>query len=144
MLTASGRRERITGSDNIAIEVEVAESEISLRYCLPHPREHPLTIFLAFGTHQEIGAAVLPFQQNEEGSTVFLPFKADLFLSAQTTEHGLVAFIRRWHLWRWSERERTDSFQVSEVNGDVIFRIPRTLLGRTEAIDFVVYAKDRS
>jgi glycosidase len=142
MLTAPGHRERITGSDNIAIEVEVAESEVSFRYCLPHPSEHPLTIFLVFGTHQEIGAAVLPFQQDAEGSTVFLPFKADLFLSAQKTQHGLVAFIRRWQAWRWTERKTTDLIQVSDKNGEVVFRIPQALLGKTQAIDFVIYAKN--
>src|SRR5437868_3383638 len=108
MLSAPGRRERLAGSENVAIEVEVSESEISFRYLRPNPSEHPPTIFLALGTRQEIGAAVLPFQQNAEGSTVFLSFKADLFLSAQTTQHGLAAFIRQWQSWRWTERKTTD------------------------------------
>ena len=120
----------------------VAAGELTVRYRPPGPTENALNIFIALGTHEEIGAAVLPFGQNAEGSTVFLPFKSDLLLAAEIRNGQFASFIRWWERWCWSERETTDSFEVSEQNGEFVFRIPQPLLGDTATIDIVVYAKD--
>lgn len=119
-----------------------SESAFVLRYRPPGPIENALNIFVALGTHEEIGAAVLPFGQHAEGSTVFLPFKSDLLLTAEISNGQITSSIRWWERWCWSERETTDAFEVSEQNGEFVFRIPRPLLGDTATIDIVVYAKD--
>lgn len=90
----------------------------------------------------ESGAAVLPFSQHAEGSTVFLPFKADLLLSAEIRPGRIAAFMRRWGRWRWNERQETDAFQITETNDEFVFRIPRKLLGSAGKIDCAIYAKD--
>ncbi len=60
-----------------------------------------------------MGSAVLPFGQHAEGSTVFLPFKADLIFSAEVRNDAIQTFLARWERWRWSERERTQLFQIA-------------------------------
>ena len=136
------REQTIAGSDNVSITVAGSARALVLRYRPPGPVENALNIFVALGTHEEIGAAVLPFAQHAEGSTVFLPFKSDLLLTAEIRNGQITSSIRWWERWRWSERETTDSFEVSEQNGEFVFRIPRPLLGDTATIDIAVYAKD--
>ena len=79
-----------------------------------------------------------------EGSTVFLPFHADLLLSAEARSGDVSAFIRRWEHCRWSDRERTDVFEVTKGADRILFRIPRALLGESPRIDFAIYAKNLS
>ncbi|MFL6590291.1 MAG: alpha-amylase family glycosyl hydrolase, partial [Chthoniobacterales bacterium] len=132
----------IVGSDNITIAVEITEADLCFEYRFPSVCQDPQNVFLAFGTDREIGAAVLPFTQDAEGSTVFLPFKADLLLTIEIRQSELTCFIRRWHDWRWSEREPTDAYQATTSGVDLALRIPRTLFTGTRRIDFVSYAKD--
>src|SRR4030081_2131560 len=108
------REQTIAGSDGVAITVSVSERELFFRYRLPAASEDALNIFAALGTQQEIGAAILPFAPHFEGSTVFLPFKSDLLLSVEARAGQSVCFLRRWELWRWSEREQTEAFEITQ------------------------------
>jgi glycosidase len=136
------REETISGSDNVAISLSYSSASLRVGYRSPGLAENAQNLFVALRTHREIGAAVLPFARGAEGSTVFLPFKSDLLLSAEIRNGKIASFIRRWERWRWSERETTESFEVSEQNGEFVFRIPRTLLGNAATVDFAIYAKD--
>ena len=136
------REESIAGSDNVLIKTALSESELLISYRAPNCGEKAVNLHLAFGTQREMGAAVLPFAQHAEGSTVFLPFKADLHLSAEIRVDQIVAFIRRWERWRWSEREQTQAFEVTKQSGEIVFHIPRALVGDATTINFAVYAKD--
>ncbi len=136
------REETIAGSDGLLIDLAFSHAELTIRYRPPPASGNPLTIFLALGTHRQIGAAVLPFSQYAEGSTVFLPFKSDLLLSAEVRPGGIVGFIRRWERWRWSEREETDLFQITEEKGEFVFHLPRSVLGEAGKVDCAIYAKN--
>ena len=138
------REQIIAGSDDVTITVAASARELFLRFRPSAPSENALSIHVALGTQRQIGAAVLPFSQHFEGSTVFLPFKCDLLLSAEVRAGQIVCFLRRWERWRWSDREQTDDFEVTEENGEFLFRIPRPLLGDAAKIDFAIYAKDPS
>ncbi len=136
------REQTIAGSDRVSISVAISERELFFRYRPPTPSENALNIHVALGTRREIGAAVLPFAQHAEGSTVFLPFKAICFSRRKSGADEIVAFIRRWERWRWSDREQTEAFGVTDQNGEFVFRIPRALVGDATTIDFAIYAKD--
>ena len=138
---AAGAR-TIAGSDNVSIAVALTAKDLLLRYRPPAIFDHGQNIFVALGRQPEIGAAVLPFAQNEEGSTVFLPFKSDVLLTAEIRGDQIQAFIRQWERWRWSEREEMKAFEVIAEDGALVFRIPRPLFGEARTIDFTVYAKD--
>jgi glycosidase len=115
---------------------------LTIRYQPPQPSENALCIYFVLGTHRQIGAAILPFAQHLEGSTVFLPFKSDLLLSAEVRAGQIVGFMRKWEQWRWSEREETHAFEVSEEKGEFVFRISRELLGGAGKVECAIYAKD--
>jgi glycosidase len=135
-------KENLAGSDNVEITVAVSPAELVIGYRPPGPSENSLNLYAALGTHREIGAAILPFSQHFEGSTVFLPFKCDLLLSVEVRAGQTVCFLRAWERWRWSEREQTAAFDVTQESDEFIFRIPRPLVGEATRIDFVIYAKD--
>jgi len=86
---------------------------------------------------------VLPFAQRAEGSTVFLPFKADLLLTAEIRGDQIFSFVRKYERWRWSERDPAQAFDVAaQDDGEFVFRVPRALAGDATKIDFAFYAKD--
>src|SRR6266513_2122379 len=129
----------ISGSDQVSIKIEVTETEILLRYLVPGGFGGAQNIFLALRTHRDIGAAVLPFAQNAEGSTVFLPFKADLLLSIEARTDEMIFLVRKWKNWRWTDRERTDAIEANRV--ELVFHLSRDIVV-SECIDFILYAKD--
>jgi glycosidase len=138
------RTETIACSDNVLIKVARSAADLLLHYRPSNPRQNALNIYLALRTHRQMGAAILPFVQHSEGSTVFLPFKGDLLLSVELRAEQIACFIRRWERWRWSEREETRDFGATAENGGLIVRVPRNLLGDTGKTDCVIYAKDPS
>ncbi|PYJ85908.1 MAG: hypothetical protein DME70_08845, partial [Verrucomicrobia bacterium] len=101
------REETIAGSDNVSISVAVSDTRLTIFYRRPKPSSDAINLFLPLGTHREIGAAVLPFAQHFEGSTVFLPFKSDLFFAVEAKAQHVLCFARKWEGWRWSERKPT-------------------------------------
>src|SRR2546423_2224128 len=129
----------ISGSDQVSIKIEVTETEILLRYLVPGGFGGAQNIFLALRTHRDIGSAVLPFAQNAEGSTVFLPFKADLLLSIEARTDEMISLARKWENWRWTDRERTDAIEANR--DELVFHLSRDIVVG-ECIDFVLYAKD--
>ena len=130
----------IAGSDNVSITITGSKRELIVRYH-PPPTQNPLNLFIALRTHREIGAAVLPFARHLEGSTLFLPFNADLLLSSEIRSDQIVSFLRRWKDWQWHPRGHAD-FQVTLEDAAFVFRIPRHLLGDADTLDFLIYAKD--
>ena len=136
------REVTLTASDNIRIQLGISESELVAHYEIGGVIDRALHFFIALGTHRDIGAAVLPFAQGFEGSTVFLPFKCDLLLSAAISDGQLVCFARTWEHWKWSERQLTRELEVTQLEGTITFRIPRAILGPATELDFAMYAKD--
>lgn len=135
------RTQTIAGSDHVSINVAVSKAELTIGY-KPPPGGNAPTVYIAFGTHRQIGAAILPFSPHSEGSTVFLPFKSDLLLSAEVRDARVSGFMRKFERWRWSEREQTEGFGVTREGDEFLFRIPREMLGKAPNIGFAIYAKD--
>src|SRR5205814_786083 len=59
------------------------------------------TLFLALRAGNEPGSAVVPFGENFEGSTIFLPFQADRLCIVQIGTASGQIFERRWEKWEW-------------------------------------------
>ena len=138
------RQETLAGSDHVDVTIGVSDEELVVTYRAPGISEGSQSIFVAIGTGCEVGAAVLPFSQHCEGSTVFLPFQADLLLSAETINGSVITFARRWEKWRWSDRERTPALNVEVSGNQVVFHLHHSLLGDAARVDLVAYAKDLS
>jgi glycosidase len=135
------REQSFAGSDNVLLTIGLGADDVTIKY-RPAGSMPDANVFLAVGTDREIGAAVLPFAQNAEGSTVFLPFKADLLLSVELRGGASRTFIRHWRSWRWSEREQTASFRMTAESNELLFHLPRTLFGAATKLGALLYAKD--
>lgn len=100
-------------------------------------------IYAALDTDRFRGSAVLPFGQGNEGSTVFLPFRADTWCWAALGENGLRKCSRTHLETMWGEPCWEDpSFEVSVSALGWRLRLPRALLGPAQCVGVVIYEKD--
>jgi glycosidase len=100
---------------------------------------------LALGTSERGGSAILPYGKDVEGSTVFLPFRAGLWLSATSTSEGGASHIRRWERTQWGARTPGgDSFRVERAPGSVTLTVPISLIGPVAGLKFTPYCRDFS
>lgn len=129
-------KQALNGSDGSSITFSVSEADVVIEYRAPELNERG-AVYAALGTHRDIGSAVIPFQQGQEGSTVFLPFKADRLVCAKSAR----SYERKWEQWKWSPSS-DPTIKTNFDNGVVTFRISRSEFGQTKTIDCAVYAKD--
>lgn len=122
------------------VELSITHDELTIRYRAANVSEN--NVYVALNTHRELGSAVLPFECNHAGSTVFLPFKADLFFFV-TSDHGKPnCYQRQWKHWTWSDRALADTGSVLSEDDALVFCLPLRQLGGSTTFDFVIYAKD--
>jgi hypothetical protein len=69
-------KQTISGSDGASIAISLSDVGLIVEYQTPGLKAERDAVYLALGTHRDIGSAVVPFAREQEGSTVFLPFKA--------------------------------------------------------------------
>lgn len=120
------------------MNVSIADGRLSIAF--PAADLAPgKSLFVALRVSQEPGSAVIPFAENFEGSTVFLPFQADRLYFVQAIAEGDRIFARRWENWKWSDR--TDAPNDIEWDGaKAALRLP--LAGLPEKIPVAIYVKD--
>ncbi len=135
--------QQINGSDGYSTTLTRSPEEIFISLKGPIGLSEKPRVFLALRKGTAIGSAVLPFQRETEGSTVFLPFKPDTLISA-VAKDGSEVSERVWNNWKWSEPHNTRAVSVSAAGDILTFRIPRSYLGDAATIDCVVYVKDMS
>jgi glycosidase len=132
------RKKIIHCADDAVVELSVTNGELTICYRAANLSGN--NVYLALNTRREIGSAVLPFECHHEGSTIFLPFQADLFLFAACDRERTECYERRWKNWKWNDRALTETCGVFSEEDALTFRLPLKQLGR--AIGFAVYAKD--
>ncbi|MEY2536463.1 MAG: hypothetical protein QOG67_203 [Verrucomicrobiota bacterium] len=131
----------LLGADGARIGVSVSNSDVEITYQLSAYDPSHCAVYLVLGTRREIGSALVPFLRGEEGSTVFLPFKADLFLRVSGKEKSCIE--RRWTKWKWTDPAPSSACQAAFTDGTLTFRIPRSEFSGATA-DCIIYAKDLS
>jgi hypothetical protein len=97
-------------------------------------------IFVALGKSSGEGSPLVPSDPGEEGSPVWLPFAADLLISARSTAGGEKVSLRRWAKTSWGPRQDAKDVMVSAEPAQVNLRIPSKLVGASDRI--VIYLKD--
>jgi glycosidase len=130
----------VPGSDGAKITLSVSQTDVVIAYRAPDFTADKNTVYIALGTHRQIGSAVVPFQRNHEGSTVFLPFKADWLVYAGRGS----CLERKWEKWKWNDAKSSTDNQAKVEQGSGEIHIPRSQLGAAKTVDCVVYAKDLS
>jgi hypothetical protein len=133
----------ISGADGASITISLTKTDIQIEYRAPDSDANT-AVFVALGTHRDIGSAVVPFQREQEGSTVFLPFKADLLLSAKLGAEATSCVERKWTQWKWSDASASTSNRVKIKNGTATFQLSRSQFTEATTINCAIYAKDFS
>jgi glycosidase len=128
------------GSDGARADFSISSRHLRIEYqCGETPA--PRTLFIALRSGAGLGSAVLPFAENSEGSTVFLPFQANRLYLVRWEEGTPAIFERTWKDWRWSERrEAPNEVTATREGASAVVHIPLTDLSRK--VDAVIYAKD--
>lgn len=129
----------LKGSDGATITISLSNVDLAIEYRAPDFKPDDCVVYVALGTHRNIGSAVVPFARGQEGSTVFLPFKADWLLGVKTG--SLVE--RKWENWKWNEPKAPSGNNLRIEDGTTL-RIPRSEFGSATKIDCAIYAKDLS
>jgi glycosidase len=137
----------IAGSDGALIQWSCSQDHLLLTYRLASPDHGSFVVFVAIRTDREIGSAIVPFSRDQDGSTVFLPFNADLLIRAAPSlglDQPYPCEQRRWEHWKWSEL-RPSTCRLSVDGTTWVVRVPlKEVGGRGGHIDCAVYAKDFS
>jgi hypothetical protein len=136
-------KQNLKAGDNAAITLSVSDAELTISYRASEALTEHTRVYLAIGSHQQIGAAVLPFQREQAGSTVFLPFKADRFISAPGSPSGAVQ-EQKWENWKWNPPQETKQIKAAAHEGTITFHIPRSYFAGAKVVDCAIYAKDLS
>jgi len=140
---ATVQEQTIPGSDGASITLKLSSDDLVIEYRSPQLTDR-CRVYVALGTHREIGSTVIPFQREQEGSTVFLPFKADLLLGGKARSQATSCLERRWENWKWNEAKDSSESQVKFDHNVLTFQILRSQIGGAKTIDCAIYAKDHS
>jgi glycosidase len=132
----------LSGADGAAIRISLTPANLQIEYTAPTANS-TTAVFVALGTHRDIGSAVIPFRCGHEGSTVFLPFKADLLLCAKFGVQPVSCIERKWANWKWNDAGASAS-HVKIGHETVTFHVPRSEFTSAATIDCAIYAKDLS
>jgi glycosidase len=135
----------ISGADGASIAISLTKADIQIEYRAPD-LDANTAVFIALGTHRDIGSAVVPFQREQEGSTVLLPFKADLLLSATLSAEATSCVERKWTQWKWGDAAPSTSNRVKIDKGTATttFQLSRSQFTEAATVNCAIYAKDLS
>lgn len=136
-------KQNVPGANGASISISLTKTDLQIEYSAPAANAST-AVFVALGTHHEIGSAVVPFQREQEGSTVFLPFKADLLLCAKLGVEPAECRERKWAHWKWNDAAASATNHVKIDGAKAIFQLPRSQLSNAPTIDCAIYAKDLS
>jgi hypothetical protein len=125
--------------DAPVVKFSVAEKQLQIEYsCREVDWER--SVFVALQNDSEMGSAVIPFSENFEGSTVFLPFQASKLYILQMGTDTARVWQRTWKNWKWIERqEAAKEVELNVGAYDCAVRLPLTSLGKK--IKVVIYSK---
>ena len=93
---------------------------LEIAFVAPGLEQPGHTVFVAIGSRAVPGSAKIPFAQGEEGSAIFLPFRAERFYSIRIEESAPVISLRVWTKTKWSERRRINAWPSAHVQSGVV------------------------
>ena len=133
----------VSGADNIRYVIERNSSGMTIRILGAGVDGPDQAVFVALGTREGAGSSIVPPSKGQEGSVVWLPFAADVLLSARVSGDRHGSFVRRWEQTRWGPRKPAgELLSVEAEPAQVVLRIPDQLLGKASRVDLAVYLKD--
>jgi glycosidase len=121
--------------------IGIREQRLEIRCDGAEIRKPNHAVFIALGSAHGPGAAIVPFSRSVEGSTVFLPFRANRLIRIELPASESSWTCRIFGLTLWSEPRGGTGFVTMESTGDVL-RCSVNLRGLGPAVLCAIYAKD--
>ncbi len=113
------------------VTIEGTGQSLAVTYC--GSGSHSFYVALSDGA--SMGSPIVPFAQDWEGSTIFLPFPATaLFFVVDDA-----VYYRTWRDYAWSERQPSSQASYSRSGSNGRLSIP---IDSPDRLEFVVYVKD--
>ncbi len=120
------------------VSITLHPDSLHIAFHSPQIADDGHTLFIALDTDALDGCAVIPYAVNAEGSTVFLPFRANVMFAIRCESDGKTrAWTRRWLRMKWSEPAENAVF-ATRKNGALSVSIPPPSLPE----NISVWAKD--
>lgn len=141
---APGRLE-VSGADETRYRIGMTDDGLEITVMGSGVDRPDQAVFVALGLNRGTGGTLVPADQGGEGSSVWLPFPADLLLWVKRMPEGEQRqFMRRWAKTQWGPREAAGrAYTVSASPAQIRISIPRSLLGPDKGpLDLAVYLKD--
>ncbi len=140
----NSREQVLKGSDGASIHVVVSGDDVSISWTASRLLTANDRVFFVFRSGRSMGSAVLPFDREAEGSTVFLPFKADQMIAVTAKGSSAESTQRSWNNWKWGDRANADGVEIVTKDQTVTAKIAQSSVGDLATLDCVVYQKDLS
>lgn len=141
-MSASAELPPIAGADGASIGLSIEVATLHVHYQAPEIEKPDHQIFLVLKSDPRGGSAVVPFEQNREGSTVFLPFSANRIYSASASQEGATKTSRIWQKTEWSAAADEKTAFMAEFSANQCdLAIDLAELGNPASLGFVLYAK---
>ena len=132
-----------SGADELRYGITAAPDALTLRVLGAGVDRPEQAVFVVLRTGDGSGAALLPSENGMEGSPVWLPFQADVLLTAKSTGDGAQTFVRRWNGLEWGKREAGGiEFTAAVEPSQMTLRISQKIMGKSRRLDMAVYMKD--
>lgn len=139
VLGASGRYDAL-GADDVRYVLVRTPEALEVRVLGAGVDRPDQAVFVALGSAGGEGSPLVPSDPGKPGSPVWLPFAADLIVTARSTGGGEKVTLRRWDKTTWSPRGEAGNVHVSAEPAQVSLRLPSKLIGSSDRL--VVYLKD--
>jgi glycosidase len=131
------------GEEGVAHTVKRSEREVEITFSGQALTREKQAFYAAIGTSPTGGSILVPFEKGVEGSTVFLPFKADLLVAAVAEGSGFTTTVRRWNRTQWGPREPAgEGISVKREEDRVTLTLSNAALGGVEKFHLAAYCKD--
>ena len=142
-LWAEGGIYEISGAGEVRYALSKTKDSLDIRILGAGVDRPDQAVFVALSTKTDQGSPLIPPAPGKEGSTVWLPFAADLLLVARRSEGKEETYVRRWEKTQWGARESVgDLFSVEREPAQVVLHLADALLTDPPQLDLVIYLKD--
>ena len=130
---------------NSPTRIAFASNSLDIEYSAPGIEQPNRTLFVALDTQPFGGSAQVPFGQANEGSAVFLPFRADRLYMARVTSATVVTMWREWKQTRWSDPMDVKPEFTARVSAGKLtmsVRLSELAMAPASTLRVAVWAKD--
>lgn len=138
---ASSIRHEAEGADEVRYTLTKTADFLEVRATGAGVDRPDQALFVALGTDKGQGSSLVPASPGVDGEAVWLPFPAEVLVTARMKADGAQGSMRRWNEWDWAS-PADGGLSVAAEPAEVSVRIPAKLLPDGSDLRVAAYLKD--